>query len=267
MIWAVLIGFLEVSWTDILDIGLVAVLLYQLYRLMQGTLAIRIFIGVLVLYFVFLVVKTARLQLLSLILDQFTGVGVLAVIILFQPELRRFLILLGMTTALGRNKFLRNVIQFFSKNEVPALDIEEVTSSLMLMASAKTGALIVVSKDNPLDAFTALGDPLDALVSRRLLLSIFEKNGPMHDGAVIIHQNRIVAARCILPMSEKTSVSARFGTRHRAALGISEETNALVLVVSEETGTISLVQAGRIEGSLGEDDIRHQLITYLQGTA
>ena len=267
MNFLIIIGFISFTWLDIFDILLVSVLFYQVYHWMRGTIAFRVFLGVLLLYVLFLVVKAAKMELLTIILDQFTGVGVLAIIVLFQPEIRRFFFQLVSTPRLGRFRVVRNILQIFGRPETIALDIEELMGALALLSKERTGALIVLSRSSSLSAFTELGDMINALVSRRLLLAIFQKNGPMHDGAVIIHQNRIVAARCILPVSEKTTLSARFGTRHRAALGISEESDAMVMVVSEERGEITLVYEGEILVDMNIEAVRRLVIAYLQKSA
>lgn len=267
MILALQIGFLEITWVDLVDILLVSGLLYQVYKLMQGTLAIRIFMGFVLLYFVYLLVKAARMELLSIVLGQFAGVGVIALIVLFQQEIRRFLFLLGKTTTLGRHsRLMRNFLIFFGRQDHEIrLNISEILSAVETMAEECTGALIIISRDSPLSGLSELGDRLDAHISKRLLLAIFNKAGPMHDGAVIIYENKIAMARCILPISEKADMPPQFGTRHRAALGLSEQGEILAIVVSEETGQISIIQEETIHPNISPQELRQRIQTYMEG--
>jgi len=235
------IGFLELSWIDILDICFVGLLLFQLYKLMKGSVAVKIFLGFLSLYLFFLVVKAAGMQLLSDILGQFMGVGVLAAIILFQQEIRKFLLLIGKTTTFNRENFFKN-FSWKKDGAQENVNITPVIEASKTLSSTNTGALIVFSKSSPLKFYAETGDILDAGVSKRLLVAIFNKSSPLHDGAAIIYENRIKAARCILPVSENDDLPAQFGLRHRAAIGMSETTDTLVLVISEETGQLSVVR-------------------------
>ena len=267
MVLALYIGFLKISWVDFVDMSLVGFLFYHTFRLMQGTLAVRILVGFILLYFVYLLVKAARMDLLSSVLGQFAGVGVLALVILFQQEIRRFLFILGRTTSIDRRRsFFRNILRLFgTQSSEIILNIPEVLSAIEVFARTKTGALIVLSSHSPMSNFIELGDRLEAHVSKRLLLAIFNKFGPMHDGAAIIYENKIVVARCILPISEQANIPPTFGTRHRAAIGISEQVDVLVLVVSEETGKISVVEDGSIETDLSLTLLQERIQKYYQG--
>lgn len=261
MIYLFTIGFLEISWVDVIDILLVSILLYQVYKLMKGSVALSIFLGFLSLYLFYLVVKAAQMELLSGILGQFMGVGVIAAIILFQQEIRKFLLLVGKTTSFNRENFLRN---FWKKNsKANNLNVTPIMDATKSMSGSNTGALIVFSKNSPLKFYAESGDPIDAIVSKRLILSIFNKYSPLHDGAVILHANRIKAARCILPVTEREDLPAEFGLRHRAAIGMSESTDTLVLVVSEETGQMSVVRNGKIFHNLSVKEIRAKINEYL----
>ena len=233
---------------------------------MQGTLAIRILVGFILLYLAYLLVKAARMELLSSVLGQFAGVGVLALVILFQQEIRRFLFILGRTTSIDRRQgLIGSILQLFgTQNGEIALNVQEVLSAIETLARTKTGALIVFSRNSPASNFIELGDRLDALISKRLLLAIFNKFGPMHDGATIIYENKIVVARCILPISEQANIPPTLGTRHRAAIGISEQTDVLVIVVSEETGTISVVEDGSIETDVSSNLLQNRIQKYYQ---
>lgn len=242
-----MLDFIKIELIDIIDILLVGFLIYQAYKLMRGTAAFNIFTGILVFYFIWLVVKALQMQLLSAILGQIMGVGVIALIILFQQEIRRFLLRLGTKYVDSSKKFrLINIFLGVKKNELSGEILNEITQACSNMSSSNTGALIVISKLSSIDFVVDSGDRLDAKVSRRLIESIFYKNSPLHDGALIISHDRIVAARCTLPISENPNIPARYGMRHRAALGISEQSDACVIVVSEQTGNISFINNGVI---------------------
>ncbi|WP_045460209.1 diadenylate cyclase CdaA [Sporocytophaga myxococcoides] len=257
------IGFLEISWIDILDILLVSFLLYQLYKLLKGSIAVKIFLGFLSIYLIYLVVKAAKMELLTAILGQFIGVGVIAALILFQQEIRKFLIIIGKTTAFNRS-FLKGLL--WKKNSQPnadGLNLNPVIESAKILGGTNTGALIVFAKSSELKFYAESGDLMDALISKRLLIAIFQKNSPLHDGAVIIANNRIKAARCILPVSENTDLPAHLGLRHRAAIGLTEVTDSIVLIVSEETGQISLAINGKIHTNLSKSELKQKLHFYL----
>lgn len=263
MILAVRIGFLEITWVDFFDIALVSLLLYQLYKLLRGSVAVRIFFGFLFLYLVFLVVNAADMELLTAILGQFMGVGVLAVIILFQQEIRKFLLMIGKSTALDRENLLDNLKIWKRAEQQRDYHVSVIIEAAKTMGVSYTGALIVFSKSSELKFYAESGDMLDAQISKRLLLSIFNKNSPLHDGAVIIHKGRIKAARCILPVSENDTLPANYGLRHRAALGMSETTDTLVMAVSEETGNISIARGGIIYTDLTPVEIQRKINEYL----
>jgi diadenylate cyclase len=254
------LGFLEISWVDILDIVFVSILLYQVYKLMRGTVAVRVFIGFLSLYLIFLMVKAAGMELLTSILGQFMGVGFLAAIILFQQEIRKFLLLIGKTTALNRDNFFK--ILFNKSGSELGFFITPIIEAVKHLAATNTGALIVFSKGSALKFYAESGDLLDALISKRLVLSVFNKESPLHDGAMIIHDGKIKAARCILPVSENDDLSADYGLRHRAGLGMSEITDTLVIIVSEETGQISIAKNGKILSNLSPQEIRRKINRY-----
>ena len=264
MILAFKIGFLEIGWVDVIDIGFVSVLLYHVYKLMRGSVAIRVFLGFLCLYLVYLVVRAAEMELLSIILGQFMGVGVLAVIILFQQEIRKFLLIIGRTTAFDKESFFKSFGVFWrSSSASNKFDVTPLVEGMKSLGGSNTGALMVVSKNTELKFYAESGDRMDAILSKRLLLSIFNKYSPLHDGAVIIYEGKIVAARCILPVTERDNLPAQFGLRHRAAIGMSEQTDTLILVVSEETGQLSVVRNGRVFYNLAPQDIRKKINDYL----
>ena len=253
-------GFLSFRLLDFIDILLVSVLLYQVYRLVKGTVAINIVLGIIVVYLFWLSVKALNMQLLGSILGQVIGVGVLAVIIVFQQEIRKFLILIGTSKVLSKSGFPK---QLFSKNgkqkDSPALDIEPIIKACRQLSKTRTGGILVFGKNSDLILFTNTGDLLDAAISKRLIENIFYKGSPMHDGAIIISDNKIKAARCILPISENPDLPSRLGMRHRAALGITELSDAVVVAVSEETGEIAFAKAGEIETNLSSEELEKRL--------
>lgn len=257
MIFLFNIGFLNVRWTDLIDILLVSFLLYHVYKLLQGSVAVRVLLGFLSLYLIYLVVKAAQMELLSNILGQFMGVGVLAAIILFSTEIRKFLLLLGKTT------FRQEGIFWKKRAAQEAINLTPIMEAIKAMSASNTGALIVFSRSTELKFYADSGDLMDAFLSKRLLLSIFNKYSPLHDGAAIIYKGKIKAARCILPVSERENIPAQFGMRHRAALGMSEATDTLVLIISEETGQTSLARNGALESNLSAPEIRKRLNRYL----
>ncbi len=255
------IAFLEVSWVDLVDIGLVAILLYQIYKMIRGSLAVNIFLGLLALYLVYLVVRAAQMELLATILGQFMGVGVLAMIILFQPELRKFLLVIGRSTELNRD-FFKSLAHWRTRYH-DDFDIHEVIEAIKTLKATRTGALIVFSRDAELKTYVDTGDPLDAEVTKRLLISVFSKNSPLHDGAVIIYKGRIKAARCVLPVSENDHLPSHFGLRHRSGIGMSENTESLVIIISEETGRLIMARNGKYLKSLKLKQVELKILEYL----
>lgn len=262
MIYVFKIGFLDVRWIDILDILLVSVLLYQVYKLLKGSVAVRVLIGFLVLYLTYLIVRAAQMELLAGILGQFMGVGVIAAIIIFSPEIRKFLLILGKTT-FRQNDFLQSMMIWKKRVVKESFNVTPIIEAAKVLSSTNTGALIVFSKNSELKFYVDSGDFMDAFISKRLLISIFNKYSPLHDGAVIIYQGKVRASRCILPVSER-ELPAQFGMRHRAAMGMSEATDTLILTISEETGQMSLARNGVIDSNLSIPEIRKRINKYHQ---
>lgn len=256
------LGFLDIALVDLVDIFLVALLLYNLYKLIRGSVALRIAVGFLSLYLTYLVVKATRMGLLSEILGQFMEVGVLAAIILFQQEIRKFLLLIGRSTDVRKIPLLGWLRGKRVEEEAEPLDSSSIVEAMKSMSLSKTGALIVISKQDDLRFYAETGDIIDAQISKRLLQSVFFKNSPLHDGAVLIQNNRLLAARCILPVTENQELPANMGLRHRAAVGMTEVTNTAVLTVSEETGNMSFVQGGIIYGNLTAAEVRQKIREY-----
>nr|WP_243900190.1 MULTISPECIES: diadenylate cyclase CdaA [Hymenobacter] len=254
---------MRVGWIDVVDVLLVTVLFYQLYKLLTGSVALKIFLGLMSLYLTYLVVKAAGMELLTSILGQFMSVGVIASVVLFQQEIRRFLLNIGKATALER------VRMFSWRRETGGqrMSITPFVEAAKSLSGKNTGALIAFTMSTELKFYADSGDLIDAAISKRLLMSIFNKTSPLHDGAVIIANGRINAARCILPVSENPDVPASMGLRHRAAIGLTEVTDAVVLVVSEETGQVSLVRSGEVFRNLAPADLRARLNEFLFNAA
>lgn len=228
---------------DILDIVFIALLLYYIYKLVKGTVAVNIFVGIVIIYLVWKLTQLLQMELLSSVLGQFIGVGMFALIVVFQQEIRKFLLMIGSTNFTHRGKFLRQ-IRFLKDDLEIKTDAEAIIKACETMGSSFTGALIVIQKSTKLDFVKNSGDKMDIELNQPILEAIFYKNSPLHDGAIIIEDNKIKATRAILPVSNDRSIPLRFGLRHRAAVGITEKTDALALVVSEETGQISYIKDG-----------------------
>ena len=250
--------FIEYSIKDLIDILLVAYLLYQTYRLMKDSGSINIFVGILVFIISWLIVsQVLEMRLLGSIFDKLVSVGVLALIVLFQDEIRKFLI------TVGSHKRWGNVLRFLNtsnQEKIERGDILPIVMACMSMSKTKTGALIVIEKNIPLNEIIRSGETINADVNQRLIENIFFKNSPLHDGAMIIRHKQIVAAGCILPVSHDLNIPKELGLRHRAAMGVSQETDALAIIVSEETGGISVAHKGHFHLRLTAEELE-RLIT------
>ncbi|MBR2947322.1 MAG: diadenylate cyclase [Bacteroidales bacterium] len=240
--------FIKISVVDILDIILVGILIFQLLKLAKGTSVFNIFLGILLIYLTWIVVSALNMKLLSSILGQVLGVGVIALIVIFQTEIRRFLLHIGGRYLERTNgNFLTRWLFGKAENEMRITSIDEIAGACKTMSESKTGALIVIQHNASLDFVTQTGDMLDASINRRLIENIFFKNSPLHDGAMVISRDRIVAARCTLPIVKNPNIPPQYGMRHKAAVSISQDTDADAIVVSEETGKISYVSAGELK--------------------
>lgn len=237
---------LHIGWNDALDIFLVAILLYVLYNLIKGTSAVKVFWGFGLIYLIWVVVTTLDLKLLSSIVGKFVNLGIITIIIIFQQEIRKFLLLIGSSQFWKKHYSIFTIKEALSAQNNTLIPIGILQDACYNMGRNKTGALIVISQKDDLSLYEQSGLPIHAPVTEYMLESIFYKNAPLHDGAVIIKNNIIVAARCILPVSESLEIPPHAGTRHRAALGISEQTDALAIAVSEQTGYISIAQNGKL---------------------
>lgn len=249
---------------DMIDILCVALMLYYLYRLMKESRSLNVFIGIIVFVIIWLFVsQVLEMRLLGSIMDKLVSVGVIAIIIIFQEEIRKFLY------SLGAHQRMRGFMRLFSsggrnKKTMDKTAIMPIVMACINMSRGKVGALIVIERMVSLDDIIETGDRIDANINQRLIENIFFKNSPLHDGAMVVSKRRIVAAGCILPVSHNTDIPKELGLRHRAALGISQDSDAIAIVVSEETGGISLAIKGefrlRVSGELLESILTKELI-------
>ena len=246
--------FIPFSFIDLIDILLVALFMFGIYRMSRGTNAPYIFTGIIVIYFVWVVVRALNMELLQAILGQIVSVGVIALIILFQPEIRNFLQAIGRRQ--GPFRFINN---FFNNRGGAESSLQPIITACSEMSITKTGALIVIAQRSDLADIVDSGITLDAKMTVPLLENIFFKNAPLHDGAVVIMANKVVCAGCYLPMTQDANLPREFGSRHRAAIALSESNSDLtVVVVSEETGIISAMHNGKVKRYL--DAVQLKLI-------
>ncbi|WDF54958.1 diadenylate cyclase CdaA [Mucilaginibacter sp. KACC 22063] len=241
-------SFLKFNFFSALDIVLVAIIIYQLYNLIRGTIAANIFIGLAIICILYFVVRALHMQLLTGILGNFMNVGIIAVIVVFQQEIRRFLLLVGKNASLQRNKAWWRY--FFGKAETEKNNyarIKPIIDACKSLKQTRTGALIVFARFYDEQFFQNSCEVLDAKISKRLLESIFQKTSPLHDGAVVISGNKIRSASCILPLTDNTDLPPQFGLRHRAGIGVTENNEATAIIVSEETGELSYAKHGRVK--------------------
>ncbi|MBR5198471.1 MAG: diadenylate cyclase CdaA [Bacteroidales bacterium] len=242
------LGFLQLSIADILDILLLGLMIFFIFKWLRGSSAMSIFVAIVSLYLIRVLVSAFNMRLMTALMDMILDVGVLALIVIFQPEIRKFLITLG-------NRYMNNpqsravldkILRRKSGNSVDSAIVNDLAEACRQMSEDKTGALIVITNKSPLDDIISTGDRIDAAIHRRLIRNLFFKNSPLHDGALIITGERIVAARCTLPITERKNIPANYGMRHKAAIGITEVSDADVIVVSEETGKISFIKGGKV---------------------
>ncbi len=252
-----LFGAIPVRIVDLLEIGIVAYILYKLYLLMRGTIAVQIFFGLMALYLMQVIVTAADMTMLRVLFSSISEVFVIAVIILFQPEIRRLLLLIG------QNPLISRYVQPSGQSDIA----EQVLAAVAEMSRNRIGALIAFERSAGLRSYIETGALLQAQVSRDLLITIFFSQNPLHDGAVIIHNRRIEAARCILPVSTSMKLSSNFGLRHRAAVGLAEQSDAFVIVVSEETGHVSAAVNGQLYPQLSAAELQTQLQEALANRA
>jgi len=253
--------FIEIRLLDIVDVFLVAILLFTLYKLIKGTVAINIFLGLVVLFLIWRIVLALQMELLSSILGAFISVGLVALIIIFQPEIRQFLFAMGTANVFKQYGLRPSILRKFLRTKTQ-FNIDAVISACQKMSEIKQGALIVITRQNELTQYVATGQIVDAEISASLIENIFFINSPLHDGAMIISNNRIRAAATILPVTKK-KVRISLGLRHRAAIGITELSDAIAIVVSEENGKISYCTQGDIIYGLKTVQLQQQLLSDL----
>lgn len=254
------VSFLHISLVDVLDIIVVAAVLYGVFHWLRGSSAVNIFVAIMLLFVIRIVAEALSMKLLSSLLDTVIDVGAIALIIIFQPEIRQFLNRIGRSTGITGER--RDLVSRLLNRESDTLSdesVKEITDACMDMAESSTGALIVLLHKNALQDICDTGDKIDADVRSRLLENIFYKNSPLHDGAVIIGDNRIIAARCTLPITDRTNLPAKYGMRHKSAVGISERSDADVIVISEQRGEISFVREGRISPIRNRSELKLKL--------
>lgn len=255
--------FLNFSFLDILDILLVATLIYYTYKLLKGTVAINIFLGITLIFLIWKLTQILKMEMLSNILRYFLSGGVIALIIVFQQEIRKFLLMVGTSNLASKTNFLKQ-LKFLKSEITLKTDIDVLLHACKKMSSTKTGALIVLERTNSLEFLINTGDSMNAEVNEALLESIFYKNSPLHDGATIIRDNYVIATRVVLPVSDSVHIPSRYGLRHRAAIGITEKTDAICLLVSEETGVISFIKDGGFELFADDQELLDKLIQAIQ---
>jgi len=258
-------GFLQFGVADILDIGMVALLIFLLLRSIRGDSTVVNIVLVLAFLVVAQAVASAlNMRMMTVLLSALLDVGVLAIIIIFQPEIRHLLNRVSMKTGLSRRTGdLFNRILGIKEEQLGSRSVEELTEAVRAMSAEKTGALIVIQHKSSMDEFMDTGDRFDAEINRRLIMNIFFKNSPLHDGAMVIVGNHIAAARCQLPMTNRKDIPAQFGMRHRAAIGLSEDTDADVIVVSEESGSVRFVRDGEAREVESVQELRQLLGTAM----
>ena len=237
-------AFITLRVLDIIDILLVALLLYQVYQWIKSSVAINIFIGMFAIYLFWLLVKALKMHLLTTILGQFMGVGVIALIIVFQQEIRRFFLHIGTKYFSKNSKFIIDYLQTDKQNTI--INYNEIIKACNTFSKSKTGALIVLSSKSDLSSFTETGDYINANINSNLIKTVFFKNSPQHDGAMIIVRDRILAVRCTLPINPDVKLASNYGLRHISAMSMNYQTNALIITVSEETGKISYIWNGEL---------------------
>ncbi|HPG06056.1 MAG TPA: diadenylate cyclase [Saprospiraceae bacterium] len=265
MIWAFKVGILEIRILDILDIAIVAYLLFSIYKLLKGSVAFNIFIGLALLYGLYVLVNVLDMKLLSLFLTNIGNLGVILLIIIFQPEIRRFLLYLGNTTLKSRADFFRRI--FPKQEKLFTADLraftKEIAEGILALQKDQEGALIILEGQSEMSEIEESGEVIDAQISGHLITSIFRKESPLHDGAVLIKHSRIAFARCILPVSAQEDLPDWAGLRHRAGLGVSEIHDVLAIIVSEETGNLAVAEKGELTEDLDLEQVSSRILKYL----
>ena len=256
-------GLPRIRLVDVIDVLLVAVLFYEVYKLAKGTNVMKIFWAIVIFYVTWRIVEALNMRLSSEILGQFISIGLLAMVIVFQPEIRRFLLMVGTKTQLSGDTF-RKRFKFWrhSMKEVNTVNYDEYIQAFRHMSQSKTGALVVFKRATEVEELVQTGERIDARVSSALLETLFFKNSPLHDGAVIVKGNKVLAARCILPVSANESIDPNLGLRHRSAIGVTEQLDVVSVVVSEETGAVSYAVGGEIHHDVSLVELKQYLESH-----
>ena len=249
------IGTYDISFMDIIDLSLVSYLLYRLYKLARGTAAINIFFSLIAIYFLYQLVDVFRMKFITQILGGFISITFIVIVILFQQEIRKYL------SQLGKGKLIKNkyLLKFFNSKNENKLNTKAIVKACKKFQKTNTGAIIVITQTDDLSFICENAVQINSEISYPLLESIFYKNSPLHDGAIIIRNNRIISARCILPVTNDDDFPGELGMRHRAAVGVSEHSDALTIIVSEQNGKISCTQHGKIRVDLSEIQLRNTI--------
>lgn len=253
--------FKALTFIQLLDIALVVLIVLQLYRSLRGSIAFNIFIGGLAIYVLWVVVNRLKMPLMSEILDRMVSIGLIGLIVVFQPEIRKFLIVLGRRSPLGKNGFVSRLFQSNTLNKyiVEEEVIDEISHALKYLQDKRSGAILVVARSEKIEFDTNTGKIINGRVSAKLLESIFEKNSPLHDGAVIIDKDTLIAAGVVLPISDSTELPSGTGLRHRSAVGASEHSDVLVVILSEQTGRLSIASQGKLSMDLPMEEIKKEM--------
>jgi diadenylate cyclase len=259
--------FREFTFIEVLDIVLVLILVVQLFRALRGSIAFNIFIGGVVVYIFWLVVKKFQMPLMSEILDRMVSIGLIGLIVVFQPEIRKFLIVLGRRSPLGKNGFVSRLFQSNALNKYIVEEdvIEEISHALRYLQEKKMGAILVIAQSERFEFDTNTGKVINGRVSAKLLESIFEKESPLHDGAVIIDKDTLIAAGVVLPISDSTELPTSIGLRHRSAVGATEHSDVLVVILSEQTGKLSIALHGKLHMNLPIEDVKKEMYKAMIG--
>ena len=257
-----IVGLPDLRFVDIIDIAIVAVLVYYIYRMARGTNVMLIFWALLILLIAWRVADALGMRLLGALLSAIASVGLIALVVIFQPEIRKFLLFLGTKTQLNESLWKR--LRFWRRNiqTKSTVAYEAYVNACMHMSQSKTGALIVFKRQNEVEELIDTGERIDASASSALIEALFFKNSPLHDGAVIAHGNKLLAARCILPVTSRLDIDPNLGLRHRSAIGVTEQLDVLSVVVSEETGAISYALNGEIHHDITPVELRQILERY-----
>ena len=262
MIPLAILGIPTLRVIDIFDIVIVAVLVYYIYRMVRGTNVMLIFWALVILLVAWRVADALEMRLLGAILSAIASVGLIALVVIFQPEIRKFLLFLGTKTQLDESLWKRLQFWRHQQQRVQGVNYEAYINACMHMSQSKTGALIVFKRSNEVEELISTGERIDSLASSALIEALFFKNSPLHDGAVIAHGNQLLAARCILPVTSRLDIDPSLGLRHRSAIGVTEQLDVLSVIVSEETGAISYAIGGTIHHNVTPVELRQALEHY-----